>query len=346
MTTAAPLRAVTGYGLAGAAGTVGAVEDPGALLAAVAEHRLTGIAARALDAGDLELPSDAAAILRARHDVVMAQTLRVELALIEVAGLLADAGVDHRVLKGSALAHTVAMDPADREFRDVDVLVPASQIDRAVAALTGAGAMRLQPELRPGFDRRFAKSVTMRLDGVEVDIHRTLAPGPFGVWIHAGDLFVVGSSFTVADRQLATLDRTDHLVHACYHVALGQSMPAFTNLRDIALLASGPWDAERFDSTVTRWQGRPVVARAVRLVRELAELELPSALTEYRPSPGDAAMLAPYVREGDRFPALALATARALGPADRATYARAIALPAGAGVRQRVSELWSNRPHS
>lgn len=314
------------------------------LLALIAEHRLAGVAVRAFESGALDLGVAGATTLVASHDVAMAQTMRVELRLLDAAHALAGAGVEFRVLKGSALAHLVAVDPADREFRDVDLLVHSADLDVAVESLEAIGADRIQPRLSLDFDRRFAKSVTLRLSGIEIDVHRTLAPGPFGVWLRPGDLFVLPQPLLVAGRVLATLDRTDHLLHACYHVALGQSVPAFTNLRDVALLAAGDWDHGRFVETVELWRGRPVIARAVRLVERLLDHELPPELRSFTPQSGDAVLLAPYVGDGDRFPALALAMLRALPARDRAAFARAVALPAGTDPRQRVRDLWEGRP--
>ncbi|NNC79295.1 MAG: hypothetical protein HKN94_03990, partial [Acidimicrobiales bacterium] len=234
---------------------------------------------------------------------------------------------------------TVATTPSDRSFRDVDLLIRSSEIDQTVAVLEAAGASRLQPELRPGFDRRFAKSVTMRLDDVEIDVHRTLAPGPFGLTMFPDDLFLLAGTFDVAGRTLPTLDRTDHLLHACYHAALGSQTPAMTNLRDIALLAAGDVDLDRINDSIERWDGQAVMGRAVELVRESLGDVLPPALCLYTLTAEDRSSLAPYLRDGDRFPALAAASLRALPASSRAAYALAVGLPVGTNPVDRVKVL-------
>lgn len=338
---------VARFGLDATANNRTVVADPAIadeLIDAVAEHRIVGVAVRAMETGMLEMSDGATRDLVDRHDAVMARTLTVEDRMLDVVDALGSAAVDHRILKGSALAHLVALDPADREFRDVDVLVRSPEITRAVEELEALGARRVRPPLSADFDRRFAKSVTLRWQGVEIDIHRTVAAGPFGVWSTPDDLFSSPSGFTVADRSLNTLDRTHHLLHACYHVALGQSLPALANLRDIALLSTGDWDESRFRETVERWQGRAVVARAVRLVQRLLEVDVGKELARFTPEPGDGDLLRPYEGAGNRFPALAVATLRALPARDRAAFARAIALPAGTDPRHRMKELWRSRP--
>jgi hypothetical protein len=255
------------------------------LLPKLIQHRLVGLAARALESGQLSVSNETAERIVARHDMDMASTLRIEAMLLTVGELLESQSLRFRVLKGSALAHTVATTPSDRSFRDVDLLVRSAAITPVVEVLERAGAARLRPELRPGFDRRFAKSVTMRLEDIEIDVHRTLAPGPFGATMFPDDMFLLGSEFEVAGKMLPTLDRTDHLIHACYHSALGSREPALTNLRDIVLLAAEDVDLERVDDTITRWGGEAAMGRAVNLVRAALGQVLAPALRLYTLGP-------------------------------------------------------------
>lgn len=327
-------------------------EHVAAVVAAVQQHRLSGVAVRALKEGGVSASDETESKLVSLHDETMGQTLRVEIMAVRVSELLANAGITHRILKGAALAHTVYPDPSERSFRDVDVLVRSTNIDEVVQLLTNAGATRARPELRAGYDRRFAKSVTMRLDGVEVDLHRLLCDGPFGVWTKPDDLFLISDSIGVARQSIPILDRTDNLLHACYHVALGQVEPALSNVRDIALLANADgvngFDSERFDQSVDRWRGRAVIARAVRIVSKRLGDVLPPELSKYETitvKPEEQSALEPYLVEGTagRFGALAPATLRALPPRDRPGYAVAVGLPDGAEPIDRLKELIGRR---
>ncbi len=337
-------RAIAAVGLRDSTTIVIEPTDNDAVLGFVRNERIEGVAVAALLDGTLECDGAFATALVRQHDDTMAQTLRVEITAVRTSSLLSDSGVPHRILKGTALAHSVARTTSERSFRDVDVLVQSTLLDDVVGLLAREGASRLREQLRPGFDARFGKSVTMKLDGIEIDVHRLLCPGPFGVWMHPDDLFLLRSSVEVGGIELPTLDRTDHLVHACYHAAIGSAAPSLVNLRDIALLAAGEWDGERFVQTIDRWRGRAVVQRAIRLVEDELEVELPEALAvlRHRPVPPDErAMIEPYLTtdSGGRFADLAPATLRALPMADRVAYARAVGLPDGADVLDRVKSM-------
>jgi len=350
--TVRAVERVASFGLDGASADPIEFGDDGAeFIAHLERERVLGMAVAAVGGGSLVGPDDVLTSIISRHDEVMHQTMRVEIGAVKLSQRLTAAGVDHRFLKGVALAHTLASSSADRSYRDVDVLVRSDDIAAVVELLRRDGATRLQPELRPGYDRRFAKSVTLRIDSVEVDIHRLLCPGPFGVWMRPNELFLLKRTFLVAGTELPTLDPTDHLVHACYHVALGQVTPVLSNLRDVAMLAAAsvdPVDPERFAETVKRWRGGPVIKRAVREVQARLDAELPEWLVSYAHQQFPIAELdqiAPYLDDdpSGRFAALAPATLRALPMSERAAYAMAVGLPDGSDAVGRVRDLLRRR---
>lgn len=343
---------IASIGLIGASTELIELDDVGDdIVSTLANERVLGVAVRGIDQGSVLGDDATLANIIDAHDAVMAQTMRIEIAAIEASRMLDDAGIDHRVLKGTALAHTAAVRPADRSFRDVDVLVDGSDVDAAVALFIRDGATRSTAELRPGYDARFGKSVTLRHNGIEIDLHRVLSPGPFGVWMKPKELFLLKRTVQVGGRGLPTLDPTDHLVHACYHVALGQVTPVLSNLRDIAMLASSPTDppdAERFEETIARWRGGAVVKRAVRLAQARLDATLPQFLSDYAHRPVPAAeleMIAPYLDEDPRgrFAALAPSTLKALPLGDRASYALAVGLPEGSDPVGRVKDILRRR---
>lgn len=318
--------------------------DAAQLVAGLENERILGVGVWAAESGQLVLDDASFQRLIERHDVVMAQSLRNELCAVSVSEALGAKGVRHRLLKGAALAHTVVAQPNLRSFRDVDVLVSSDQLDDAVEILAALGASRAQPELRPGFDRRFGKSVTMQLHGVEVDLHRLLAPGPFGVWMRPNDLFVLKAQLRLADVDIPTLDATDHFVHACYHVALGQRVPVLVNLRDVVLLANAGIDWDRVRQTVARWRGGAVMKRCLQLVEGRLEVELPEEFRAFRRASlhaDERLALDAYLNDDPegRFAALAPATLRALPMGDRAAFALAVGFPEGADPKERVVSM-------
>lgn len=335
---------IAGLGLGEQAAISIAAVDNDMVLHELRLERLEGLVVSGLGDGSVEADDEFSSAVVRRHDEMMAQNLTSEIASIRVSELLDAQGLRHRILKGPSIAHTVARNPSERPYQDVDVLVTSSHIDDAVGTLERAGANRLRPKLRHDFDSRFAKSVTMTLGGVELDVHRTLCPGPFGVWMFPEDLFLLGSSIDLGGHALPTLDSTDQLVHACYHAALGSHTPSLLNLRDIVLLANERWDAERFSQTIDRWKGRPVIQRAVAHVRGNLGVDIPPELARFETiavDPKQAAALEPYSTTDTRgrLAALAPATLRALPLRDRPAFARAVGLPDGVELAGRLRSL-------
>ena len=319
---------------------------------ALKEHRLAGAAVVCLIDGGISASSEVANRIVSLHDDEMGRTMRSEIMALRVSGTLTDAGVEHRLLQGAALAHTVYSDPAARSFRIVDVLIPSRSMYRAVDLLVAEGATRAKPELRAGYDQRFADSVTLRLNGRQIALHRVFCPGPFGVWMKPNDLFVLRGVLDIANVDIPILDATDNLLHGCYYLALAQIEPALTNVRDVALLAGTTenlgFDAGRFDQTVDRWRGRAVIRRAVRIVERRLGFALPSELSWYGKASvekADLAAMEPYLveRERGRIDALAPATFRALSMSDRAAYALAVGLPDGTEPVSRIKEIFKRR---
>src|SRR2546423_12626410 len=123
-------------------------------LTVVSQQRLTGFLIEAANAGALPLTSAQHEALSTVHRAIVRRVLELESVLVEVVSELTGRGIDHRVLKGAALAHTVYAKPTLRLYGDVDVLVRGTQFDDAVLALATMGARRVRAEPRRGFLRR------------------------------------------------------------------------------------------------------------------------------------------------------------------------------------------------
>ena len=193
-----------------------------------------------VDAGLVDLSEAQRVEPSERHESEMVACLELEAMMLTGIEVLTAAGVAPVVLKGPALAHLIAADPAQRSFGDIDLLVRADHVARALTALRAEGAERLVPELSPGYDRRFAKSITVGWDRFELDLHRTLAPGPYGLLIDQDSLHGATVDLVVGGRRLSTLDLDRHLVHACYHAVLGDVAPRLASQRDIVALHQRP----------------------------------------------------------------------------------------------------------
>lgn len=269
------------------------------------------------------------------HLLACGSVLVLEQRLLHVVAWLDDAGIDVVVLKGSALAHLDYADPSLRTFGDVDLLVRPSQLDDTIALLQDRGYARQTPQLRPGFDRRFVKSVTMIApDGIEIDVHRTLVDGIVGHRIDLDALFRTTHAFDIAGRTIPALGREERLLHACCHAALAVD-PRLMSVRDVAQLLIDPsTDHDRVAALAAAWGGEAVVARAVGLVRDLLAAELDDPTTtrflSRTPATRERRELACYTDPARGHLAKVVLSLPDLGPRDAAVLLAASLFPARA----------------
>ncbi len=248
-----------------------------AFLDSIVRQRLTGFAVAAMEAGFLQPKDHQAQELVDRQREAMVQAVELERRLIGVFEALEAAGLEPVVLKGPALAHQVYPDPAWRAFGDIDLLVATHEWRRACSVLRDLGYRRRLPEPRRGFDERFGKAAMhVGPDGSEIDLHRTLVIGPFGLWIDPEEMLSRATTFTLAGRRLRRLADTDLFLHSCIHASLGWTPPLLLPLRDVAQVAwkaEVDWDvAERW---VPLWKLAPVVRYAVDNSRRVLRVDLP-----------------------------------------------------------------------
>jgi hypothetical protein len=319
-----------------------------ALLAQVGAKRLSGHLVAAISSGALQVSQDQADAAAEKHAAAMVSSLRLEQLLLEVVERFDDEGVDHRVLKGCAVAYLDYPDPALRSFGDVDLLVRSEHIDEAVRILTTAGYRRGFPEPRPGFDRRFTKGAAfVSPAGLELDLHRTLALGPFGLMIDLDDLWTDAAPYELAGRALQAMARPQRLLHACYHAALGDPAPRLVAVRDVAQMLEDTSDQEvaLVLRVADRWGGAVVLTRALSLsgaVLGLAEPAWTPHLVQLGPpSRWHQRALATYVDPSLGSTARSLAALRAIpGLRPKASYLRALAFPSHPEVAGSARRRW------
>lgn len=313
-----------------------ALEPPPAtipeLLPAARSEKLVGVLAAAVEAGDVAVDDDGRTTVADVHHAAMGEVLLLEDVLLEAVEVLDRTGIGHRVLKGSALAHLVHADPSHRSFGDVDLLVDGRHLPAAVEALVAAGGERLQPALSREYDERFTKSVTLRWRrDTELDLHRTLAPGPYGLMIRTTDLRGETRVLRLGGRALDTPSLELHLLHGALHVALGDVGARLGNLRDVALMATRPdLDVDHVLGLARRWGCEAPVARGIAeaAMPGIAPTPLLEWAMRYRIGPDDERLLAAYDTRDRRFRRQALASLRVLPRwSDRVAYAKALGLP-------------------
>lgn len=316
-----------------------------ALLDRAVEQRLSGHLAEARRCGIAELDDDQSARIAAAHTAAVMRVLELERTLIDVHAVLSGAAIDVRVLKGPALSRTVYEDPQRRTFVDVDVLVPSARFNDAVAALTAAGYRRRRPQLRAGFDERFAKTVTMvDAAGREVDLHRTLVVGPYGLMVHTDDLFDTARSIAVAGVEMAALGAEEQFLNICYHAVLGDRPPRLAVLHDVAVsLINDDLDACRVITVAQRWGGTAVLARAVCQAWDILAPDATPALVgwarAHQPGWRDRLLLWSYGGDGNGRMYLTSALVIRGVPA-RVAYLSGLLLPADGAHGGHVAWWW------
>jgi hypothetical protein len=192
---------------------------------------------------------------------------------------------------------------------------------------------RRLPEPRRGFDERFGKAaVHTNGDGIEVDLHRTLVIGPFGLWIEPDELVRRSVRFSLGGQDLRRLDDTALMLHACMHASLGWRPPLLWTLRDVAQVAwSGRVDWDELVELSRRWRLRAVLRHALEATSEALEVRLPaeaSAVLAVDPPRGERRALDSYVTERRERGGTELSTLRAIpGVGGKVAYVRALLFP-------------------
>lgn len=311
------------------------------LVAAAEEHRVIGLLGLAVDSGEVDLEDEVRALAAERHRRALVWCLRLEVQLLHLVDRLASVGIEPVVLKGPAIAHLDEVEPSLRTFADLDLLIPGSGMDEAVAVLTADGAVRSWAERRPGFDRRFAKSVTMRYpDGVEIDLHRSLCDGVHGFRIPLDELVGQQVSMAIAGRDVFALSRVHRILHTAYHLVLGSQSPRLMSLRDLASHLVDPTvDHAAVVDEARRWQGEEVLAQGVAACLDRLGVAAPAwqAWVAERPvDPAEAAIVERQRLEGSAIGRGKIQAMQALpGIRPRLAYAWALAVPARAHLQSR-----------
>jgi hypothetical protein len=358
LTAEALARWVAGYGLPGH-GLPSPTEEPvadtvwAALLRLVVNQRLAGHLLAAIDAEALPVSEEQRAAAEEAHLTACCIALALDQRLLDTAALLDEAGVDFLVLKGTAHAHLAYPDPALRSYHDIDLLFPTDRYEEALRLLHDVGHERRFAPVRPAFDRRFGKGATLvSPEGGELDIHRNLVFGTFGFTIDLDELFRSAVSFQLGDRQLRALGPETRLLHACYHAALGDPVPRYNSVRDVAqMLRAGDVDPQWFLELADRWEARAVVARALSLCRNHLAVgshgPIDAALCDYVPESHERRAIASYVGTNQHFSAKVRASLPFIeGMGDKVAFLLAAGAPSREFVRGRASGsglIWIGR---
>ena len=263
------IESLGGYGVPGAgaefpAGPLGP-DDWALLRREIRVQKLPGQAAAAADDGAFPVTDEQRTELEWELTEAMAHCLRLEEHLVRMHQLLGQHGIPFLVLKGSAVAHLDYAEPRLRPFIDNDILIPSGFLEASFNVLLAAGYVRPATPLRAGYDRQFGKGATLRgQDDYELDVHRTLAMGPFGYLVDLAELWDSPSTFSIAGLELQALRTEQRYLHAAYHSVIGNPERKVQPYRDLAeMFLFGEYDADRLRHLAESWHGEIVLAKAI-----------------------------------------------------------------------------------
>lgn len=311
------------------------------LVRAVRMERLLGLLDRAIADGALPATGEQAADAEAAAAQSLRAVLHLERRLLTVADHLGRDGIAFRVLKGPAVARLDESEPNLRIYADIDILVRPHDLAPAVSSLGGLGYGRDLPERRPGFDQAFAKEIPLADDRrSELDLHRTLALGPFGLCLDLPALWHATEPFALGGAELAALDAEGRFVHACVTAVLGDARPRLVALRDVARISSArALSAERLGQIARPGRGAAVVAAGVALCRATLGAVVGEAAASYAaavtPSRWERLAMRAYRAQGGSNTLELLSGALGVQGRDRARYVRALVAPDAAYLAAR-----------
>ncbi|MBK6855413.1 MAG: nucleotidyltransferase family protein [Microthrixaceae bacterium] len=278
-----------------------------ALVESVRVERLTGALMAASESGAVLLGEAQVDLLERHHLDALAWCMKLEDRLCDVSERLAVSGItDLRVVKGPAVAHLDELEPGLRTFGDLDLVVRGSDIDRTVEVLVAMGADRPYPQRRPGFDGRFAKSVTLTFsDHVEIDLHRTICDGVHAVRVPVERLFDDPVHFDLAGVTMSAPTRVVRVLHAAYHAMLGSPIPRLMSRRDLlGYLLSSEVEVDGVVSEAEAWNGTAVLHEAAASILSLPGVSLPrwkAWFDEVDPSPSERRIIMAQRRDGSSY---------------------------------------------
>src|SRR5512138_149863 len=187
---------------------------------------------------------------------------------------LAEAGIRVMPLKGPVLAQFLWDDPALRRCRDIDILLPAEEIARALPILEGAGYRAVSP---PGGLLRQVELWNER-KRLTLDLHWNVThremPFPLDfsrLWDERREISCGGVTFPVASPEWLVIFSSLYLVK-------GHPWPELLYLSDLARLVHRFSDVDwgRVDE-IARWTGTRRICRvALALVETLTDSVIPA----------------------------------------------------------------------
>jgi hypothetical protein len=194
----------------------------------------------------------------------------------EVCRLLSRAGVSTVLLKGVALRLTAYHDPVEREFADIDVLVPKEAVSRAVTALEGRGYVLESHDRIELYLEHHHHLLLTHPRGFVVEVHWALEHGASPYQLDADTVRQSARLVPTTDGTMAAVPGPELMVLHLSHQNLENGFSHLRRLVDVDRVVASAAD---FDWQVLRLESRRMrVDNVVALSLRLAQLVLGTAI--------------------------------------------------------------------
>jgi hypothetical protein len=220
--------------------------------------------------------------LRQDYFVAAAHTAMVEQQLAQVLQVLRLAEIPVMVVKGAALA-AVYPEPALRTYKDLDLLVPRVDLERAEDALRGLGYRCLKPKEWALAQHYHLPPMKGRGFQLEVEVHWRLDEPQGAAGLPVDDLWRRAQPWSVAGQQALRLDAVDATLYLCKHALVQhRGRQGLRPLCDLAQITDC-WQPARWQALGQRaaeYGLGPVVYLMFVLEEQLFGTTAPSAVME------------------------------------------------------------------
>ena len=244
-------------------------------------HRVLPALYRALQ-GRPEVPASIQSALAARYLRHCQRVMRFSAELAGILGHFKGQRIPVIVQKGPALAHLLYGDSTMREFGDLDLLVTASDVPRAVEALYQLGYqkyLQLSPRqeeayLRSGYEYVFGRGAERNL----VELQWNLLPKFYAIDMNIHELFARSREQEFDGCRARVLGPEDQLIFLSVHAAKHQ-WARLGMVQDIAALAGLDLDWDWVIGKARQSGTFRIVLISLQCAQEVLGCRLPRAIT-------------------------------------------------------------------
>ena len=250
------------------------------LQALAASHAVLGTVLGGLHAASLHDPvlASQSRTLLAQRPLIRKQAVMWDLQRDRLLRLLDASGLRPVTLKGAALRISAYADSAQRNFGDVDLLLPESDIDPAASSLVAAGYDLGAREVVARYRRDHFHYLLTNPSGFQVELHWALLPP--GATMDLSPERVLRRSLTV-ERSGEPAIRIPSAEDMVLHLASQETEDWFSTIRrlvdiDRVVRAGAAFDWGYLQSAAIECNMGPVLGFALQLARRLLSTPIPA----------------------------------------------------------------------